>query len=793
MATTHRTRWIALTALLLATLLLTGCGGGGGDGGVKQDLEAQVEMLMTERDAAQAAQAKAETARKAAEEARAAAETAKAAAEEARATAETERDAAEAAKMTAAAEKLAAEAAQAEAVAALAEAKAAQTAAEAQRDKALADKTAIEADRDEKRQAATDAEIALVEAEAQLTAAQAEAKRLTGQLETANAEVTQLTNRIGSADDADSLQGMLAAEKAEVARLEGVIGEADDTADADGSLYARLNAAKAEVTRLEGVIGDASDAADEDGSLHAQLNAEKAEVMRLEGVIGDADDTADADGSLHAQLNAAKAEVTRLTAQIGTATDADSLQGKLEAEKLKVLRLQNQVDTLGDTITGLRGQLADLRDEVDEEKQRADQAERDAERKIKQAQEDAERQGNINVRAPLLITKFTSLEDATNQANVTHVPGGKRTFVRPFNLPSKGSAPSVPGSWGSASFIGPRGNVGTDTVYLYTNIQAPGSKAFWKEYGESITGLNTTFPTQAKVDNFGTSGTIRSLYTTNSATGSRSGTYDGYSGTFSCTSACNITADTANVFTFVGSWTFKANSLTTKRGSQHAEQDTEFLYFGIWAFQPTNPAATGDNVHDFDFVFGGDSNAGDGAISNFSELTGTATFAGGAIGNYALAKVGGREAKIGTFTATANFTADFDKAPDGTDGNRISGRITDFKEGGSSLGSDWHVFLGASSSAAIALTATGVNDDGVTAGSIDGDTASGTWAAGLHGSDNHDTFTDRTKYPVSRYPVVDLAGVSGWFNANAGTNAAIAGTFGAACTTTSGGNAGCAP
>ena len=71
----------------------------------------------------------------------------------------------------------------------------------------------------------------------------------------------------------------------------------------------------------------------------------------------------------------------------------------------------------------------------------------------------------------------------------THARGDKRTFIRPANLPSKGSAPSVPGSWKfCASYSGTAANVGTDTVYLYTNIQAPGSKGFWKEHGESVSG-----------------------------------------------------------------------------------------------------------------------------------------------------------------------------------------------------------------------------------------------------------------------------------------------------------------
>ena len=163
--------------------------------------------------------------------------------------------------------------------------------------------------------------------------------------------------------------------------------------------------------------------------------------------------------------------------------------------------------------------------------------------------------------------------------------------------------------------------------------------------------------------------------------------------------------------------------------------------------------------------------------TNFDALTGTAEFTGGAIGKYALAKVGGRAAKIGTFTAKANFGATFGNGPS------ISGRITDFKEGGSSLGADWNVFLGASASTAATLTETGVAtvQDGAH-GAIDGDTATGAWAATLHGSDN-DTSINREKYPTSEYPVADVAGVAGWFNAQAGMNAAIAGAFGAACTT----------
>ena len=87
-------RWTTLAVLLLAALWLAGCGGGGDDG-VKQDMEGQLEALMAERDAAKTAQATAEASRAAAEEARATADAARKAADEARATAETARDAAQ--------------------------------------------------------------------------------------------------------------------------------------------------------------------------------------------------------------------------------------------------------------------------------------------------------------------------------------------------------------------------------------------------------------------------------------------------------------------------------------------------------------------------------------------------------------------------------------------------------------------------------------------------------------------------------------------------------------------------
>ena len=389
-------------------------------------------------------------------------------------------------------------------------------------------------------------------------------------------------------------------------------------------------------------------------------------------------------------------DTAKLTELEDRVTAAEEARKKAEEKAAEEERKRKEAEADAEKADDAETARKKAESEAEEEKKKrlaAEQRERQAKQEADQRIEEAERQANVAVRAPRLITEIgaevsgdVGVDDAGTDMGVEHELGGSRTFIRPLNLPLKGSAPSVPGGWSSKSYSGPRGNVGTDTVYLYTNIQAPGSKAFWKEHGESVTSLTgaaSDFDETATVSSFGTN---RSLYQgsdgnpENRDNGSRSGTYDGYSGTFKCSTACNIAAAADGALTFAGTWTFTA-SLTAKRSSKQAEQDTEFLYFGVWAYEPAEPARDPD----LKWAAGGDSNAGDAAIGNFTDLTGTATFTGGAIGKYALAKVGGREAKIGTFTATASFTADFDKAPDGTEGNRLSGRITDFKEGGTSV------------------------------------------------------------------------------------------------------------
>ena len=466
---------------------------------------------------------------------------------------------------------------------------------------------------------------------------------------------------------------------------------------------------------------------------------------------------------LTSDLADARAEVMRLEALIGTDADSDSLRGQLAAAQLRVRELEGDVRIANNEIASLRRLLGDAQDDVTEAEQRADDAEAEADRRI----EEAERLADVSARSgPLLATLALEETDAETGVTVEHMPGQSLKFEPTGNYTRGSAAPGISG-FRSASFSRQRGADGTETLYLYTNIGSPGRKHFWKVHGDQV---DTITQANAMVSSFGND---RSLYQdTNGdpesrANVSQGGTYDGYSGTFSCATACNIAADAQGDLTFTGTWSFKASA--TAGGAPM--QAPEYLYFGIWAFEPNTPTAS----HDFKWIAGGDTVD----ITTYSSLEGTATFNGGAVGRYVLRNQVGRDDRIGTFTAKATFTANFDD-------DKLDGRITDFREGSTSL-AGWSAYLGGSSSAPADLAATGATGILVTTASIGGVAATGDWDATLHGSDNpgfddFDGGAGDVQCPVNAgCPAADLAGVAGWFDAvSSDSNAAIAGAFAAA-------------
>ena len=448
-------------------------------------------------------------------------------------------------------------------------------------------------------------------------------------------------------------------------------------------------------------------------------------------------------------------------------------------------------------------------EDAEEARLAAEEAQRLAQEQAQQAQREAEQleqqlteaeQAELRARASSFGAQLDAPEAAT--ATVSWTRGNNLTF-RPNGivLTPGSAAPSVPGGWRSASFTGQSGTATAlidETVYLYTNIQAPSSRAFWKvhnvEVADAQDGADDPMPT-------GTARVVRVGNSIDYADGATydiavSGTYDGVSGTYTCP-ACtiadgpddntDITAADFDADAFVTStarqrsfadgtvWRFKPGSITAPvKAEDRADQDDAYLYFGVWSSIPDDIVGT----YNFRYVAGGGPDRGEDFATKFATLTGPATFRGGAVGKYVTqGQVGGQNAKIGTFTATATLNADFG---DGTTPGTVSGIINEFREDGSPL-TGWQVTLGSETNVGVAATISGTSvTGGSTVANIGGLSVGGSWGATFYGSGNEDLM-DRDKYPASRYPVVDLAGVAGWFDAADATctNACLAGAFAA--------------
>ena len=292
-----------------------------------------------------------------------------------------------------------------------------------------------------------------------------------------------------------------------------------------------------------------------------------------------------------------------------------------------------------------RQRLADAAAEAERQRQAAQQQQQQQQL---QEQLTAAQQAEVRARASAFGTQLN--DPGEGEATVEWTRGNTLTF-RPQGTMTRGSAaPSVPGGWQSASFTGLTGTAATltdESVYLYTNIQAPSSRAFWKVHNVEVaataaddlnleTNADDPTPTAAaRVVRVGTSLDYDDVTTYNIAV---TGTYDGVSGTYTCTTGCVIadgpdadTDITAADFdpddwvlladgerSFVtGTWGFKPGSITSLvKAEDQADQDDAFLYFGAWSSIPDNINGT---TYDFRYVAGGGAEEG-AALGNFRGL-----------------------------------------------------------------------------------------------------------------------------------------------------------------------------
>lgn len=438
-------------------------------------------------------------------------------------------------------------------------------------------------------------------------------------------------------------------------------------------------------------------------------------------------------------------------------------------------------------------------DKIAEEQQKAKDAE-EAQRQAQQKQQELQeqlteaQQAELNARASQYITAINTGGTDRTSVTVTHERGSTLKINPGGNFETGSGAPAISG-FTPHTYAREVGVSGRQTLYLYTNIQAPGTRAFWKDYGLEVTDAHAdeaqkpTPTAAARVVRVGDDLDYSDGATYDIAV---AGTYDGVSGTYTC-SACaiidgddadsDITAADFNAADWVAlasgkrsfvsgnNWNFKPSSITN---GVRQMRDNEHLYFGIWTQEPNVVS----EAHSYQYIVGGSSEA-QGSVSaqtlTYNNLTGTAKFAGGAVGKYATRNQVGENAVVGTFTAAVNLTANFDA-------DTLEGRITNFRDGSRAL-ANWNVYLGGSATGPVTSFDGSVSDAHVEA-SIGGVSATGQWDATLHGKDNPGrtqlaTAPDAaTKYPLDRYPQADLAGIVGNFHASS-TNAAIAGAFGA--------------
>ena len=253
-----------------------------------------------------------------------------------------------------------------------------------------------------------------------------------------------------------------------------------------------------------------------------------------------------------------------------------------------------------------------------------------------QSQLSEAQQAELNARATAYIAAINGGGMARDDVTVTY-ERGSTLMINPDGSFDRGSGgPSISG-FTARPYTRQVGVSGEETVYLYTNIQVPGTRAFWKVHGLEVTGAQddedqnptpTAAPRTVMEDMVVTMTTV-------------SGRYAGVSGTFTCDMDCTddnvefVQGESgARKFTAgAAAWDFEPSSITS---NVQQMRDTEHLYFGIWVQEPNVASA----AHDYEHITGGSP-----TFTGVGDLSGTAQFRGGAIGKYVTRNQVGENAK----------------------------------------------------------------------------------------------------------------------------------------------------
>lgn len=312
------------------------------------------------------------------------------------------------------------------------------------------------------------------------------------------------------------------------------------------------------------------------------------------------------------------------------------------------------------------------------------------------------------------------------------VPGNPAVPVAGLRTTAAGVARSV-GGWRGGTYRAAEAEV-TDTVFLYTNIEAPGTRPFSGEGGKyaAANGLDTdgNLPIVDTMDTtlvasaaFPSGPGIVSHETEADGTVRIVGSFDGASGAYVCTpamgGACTSSVRHGGGYSLAGgSWKF-----VPAAGAEVLAPDTEYQYFGWWLRQTGDASAIGT------FHVGAGSALDE--FRNLPALQGPATYRGPAVGKFAIEpRIG--EPSAGDFAATVTLEVDFGDANDlGT----VVGNVRDFTVNGET--NTWSVALGSARIRSDGSIAAGGTDTARTVWSISGNEGATpvtppTWSGQLH-------------------------------------------------------------
>ena len=224
-------------------------------------------------------------------------------------------------------------------------------------------------------------------------------------------------------------------------------------------------------------------------------------------------------------------------------------------------------------------------------------------------------------------------------------------------------------------------NKHTDTVVVYTNIEAPKSVAFGDEFTLSGGVLPSTDITGSGNSNIQASefstGNAAFIHGTDTAAEviRISGTYAGAPGVYRCDEGAgannNCTSQGTNSgIQLGGAWVFEPSP-----GAMAMKSDSNYSYFGWWLRVDDD---TG-NYHPSTFHgHNPDTTSATPLAMTAGTFTGKATYSGPAVGKYAIA---GLPNMGGHFTADASLAVDFEDTTASGSVGAVTGTVTNFMAG----------------------------------------------------------------------------------------------------------------